>query len=671
MKKKLLTVLMIAISMIVSAQWSNDPAENNRITPLETEIYDFDIKVSKTGTSFITFNHPKNGNTATFLQVVDVNGNMLFPEEGLLVSNETTLSWTLAGELLFVDDDGNAIIVVTDCRNSSGYDISYTLYKVSPTGEMLWGENGLDLSGGMAHELVANMKIVQLEDGSYVCAWSIYQGNDGYIQLQRISKAGELLWNEVDARIYENSTMIEYPYLVNAGNNQVIVVFARGSIFNRIIKARKIDNNGNNVWEQDMNVYSSGGFGFTPLWVILRVIPDQMGGAFVGWFDDRDMTWTESTYIAHVKADGTHGFPTGELGEKIGHSHLRSFFPEMYFDKEEGFLYVAWRETNDTQSWQQMKGQKMKVPSGELMWGNNGKDIYPLTQNHAAAFYSIQSGGNDNVAIFFSTNTWDPEHLWLWDVNKVTLLNSQGEFVWNEEIIEFSNPVSFKGNLVSTPLIFNNYWLTLWGDERETEGDPNGNKKVYMQRINKDGTLGASDIQPCESPVNLNATEITTTSAKLSWEEGNEANLNWELRYSEAAHISWIYVDALEEKTYFLDGLIPNTVYLWTVRAHCTGDQISDWAMQNEFTTEPWSVNDIDKRMMTVYASGKMINIINPENRYIEKVQLFDITGKLLFDYVVKSTDNVLVSTTLSSEMIVFVKIIGRNEFENHKVLMK
>jgi hypothetical protein len=183
--------------------------------------------------------------------------------------------------------------------------------------------------------------------------------------------------------------------------------------------------------------------------------------------------------------------------------------------------------------------------------------------------------------------------------------------------------------------------------------------------------ISAAEFPPCEYPISLNATGITSTSAQLSWEESGEGNLNWDLRYREATTTSWNTENALETKTYSLEELTPNTAYLWSVRAHCTGDQTSNWATQNSFTTEPSGIKGLNKEQMTVFASGKMLNIINPENRYIEKVQLFDITGKLLSDYIVKSTDNVLIPTTLTSEMILFVKIIGQNEVENHKVLLK
>ena len=767
MKNLFLTLLITAIGMIAFAQWSNDPAENNRITPLDTEIYDHDLKVTNNGTSFVVFNRPTGGNIATYIQIIDINGNMLFSEQGKLISNKPTWSWTMAGEILFVDNDGNALVMVTDCRNDpSGLDISYTLYKVSPTGEMLWGDDGIDLCEGMAYGLVADIKIVQLEDGSYVCAWMVEESNV-YIQLQRISQNGELLWNKTEARIYESSASNEYPYLVNSENNNVIVVFYRGpSIFNKALKARKLNINGTAVWANDVTVYN-GNFGYTPTWVVVRTIPDQMGGAFVGWFDDRYNTWVESTYVAHIKADGTHGFSPGSAGLKVGHSPLRSFYPEMYYVHSEDFLYVTWRETNDTQSWQQLVAQKIKVSSGELMWGNDGKIISPYTYNHSLAFYTIQSGGGGDVAVFFTSNTYHPVHLYGWDINNVTLLNNHGEYVWDEEIIQFSIPVGFKGRLISTPPLFNNYWLTAWNDERKIDGDPGGSKKIYMQRINFDGTLGdngittclpptdleaqlidggccsvliswegvaddyelnyrvvddewisqdvvgahsvtlenlaqdtdyevkvrsvcsssnvsewseivafktGTNIIPCDVPTNLSVSEITATSASLSWEE-SLGNILWDLRYRVAPDTLWNNITDLTETSYILDELTPNTVYVWSVRAFCDDDIDSDaiyseWATQNEFTTEPNSTCDLEKNRMTVYASGKILNIINPENRTIEKVQLFDIQGKLLFDYTVKSTGNLLIPTILN-EMMVFIRIVGEGGYESHKLLIK
>jgi len=311
-------------------------------------------------------------------------------------------------------------------------------------------------------------------------------------------------------------------------------------------------------------------------------------------------------------------------------------------------------------------------------------------------------------------------------------------------------------------LQFNNYWLTLWDEERVVAGDPSGKKKLYMQRINLDGTFGDNgaitclpptnivvdpvtynsavvswegdadnyelsyrivneewisknimgahtytledltpltdyqvrvrsvcstdqtsvwsvitsfttpdDSQPpaCEPPINLNVTEVTTTSAKLSWEKGSAEDLNWDLRFCEASTTVWNNVEALETTAYLLDALIPNTAYLWTVRANCPDDQTSDWANQSNFTTEPLGIC-CNEEKMSVYAAGKMISIINPENRFIESVQLFSITGSLLGNYPVNSSDNILIPNTIST-MVIFVKIIEPDKAETHKVFVE
>jgi hypothetical protein len=74
------------------------------------------------------------------------------------------------------------------------------------------------------------------------------------------------------------------------------------------------------------------------------------------------------------------------------------------------------------------------------------------------------------------------------------LLNKDGEYVWEDKIIEFANVVSMKGRLASTSLVNNNYWLAAWKDERKTADDPAGRSKIYMQRINFDGTLGDNGV---------------------------------------------------------------------------------------------------------------------------------------------------------------------------------
>ncbi|MCL2246291.1 MAG: T9SS type A sorting domain-containing protein [Lentimicrobiaceae bacterium] len=565
MKKNLFTLCFLTGCLAMHAQWSDNPEVNNLITPLNAGTYNFEMAVSNNGTVYVNYLRPINGNIASVLQIVDPAGNMLFPPEGKIISHKETLSWTLVGQLLFVDREGNLLIAVTDCRNATdGYSISYSLYKVSATGELLWGEAGLDLANGQAFDLVHNMNMLQLEDGSYVCVWAWSDETTTHIQMQRVSQSGEFLWGQEGISLFDNTVNCEYPRLVNAGNNQVIVLFTKGGA--RYLMARKIDFDGSLVWAEDVIIYR-GGFTIPPLQGILRIISDQMGGAFVGWYDDRNSTNKESTYVAHVTAAGKLGFASGEGGERVGYNEfLRGFAPDMYFDKEASELYVAWRETSSGQSWQQMTGQKLKIPSGELMWDPDGKEIAPLTEDHSISFYSIQGAGNGNVAVFYSWNTWHPEYFYQWDINSVLLINSKGEHVWENEIIQFANAVGKKGDLESSPLIKNSYWITAWSDERKIEEDPDGNRKIYLQRINLDGTLGNNG-----SSIKMNT--LTSSFAVYPTVVDGDAHFYVNMEKASKADISLYSIMGQKMETVF-SGILPN------------GDHVITWNPQKSMLSK-------------------------------------------------------------------------------------
>ena len=85
---------------------------------------------------------------------------------------------------------GNAIVAVYDWRMGATDFEGYTVYKVSPEGEFLWGEEGITLEGEKYYDLVAYMSICQMTDGSYVFAWCHNrEGNYNMmsIELQRIT----------------------------------------------------------------------------------------------------------------------------------------------------------------------------------------------------------------------------------------------------------------------------------------------------------------------------------------------------------------------------------------------------------------------------------------------------------------------------------------------------
>jgi hypothetical protein len=480
MKRSLLTVLGLLCYVIgLMAQWSSNPEKNNRITEDGKTINDYFSKVSKDGLTYVLLLTPVDGKRATVLQIVDKDGKKVFPDEGAIISHEKTWPTVWINELLFVDDDGNAIIAVSDCRYSDEWDESYTLYKVSPEGEHLWPENGIDLCRGIPADMITKLKMIQLEDHSYVFSWASQSGTERTsIQLQRLSRDGEFQW-ENNIVLQESNISYDHPYLVNAGNNEFNLLYVKDNI----LYAQKFDFEGLPVWAQETRIYR-GGFPSVPLQTVLRVHPGPDNSVFVSWRDDRDDNDREMSYIAHVKSDGTLGFTGEEGGEKITYTEYRSFSPEMVYDPENNCIYAVCRETNGVGTYQRLVIQKIAM-TGELLWEPEGILIDEINANNAQfGYYSLQDAEEGKFVVFYMTsNGWEDV------VSYAALIDGEtGNFVWEENKIGFSTIETNKSDLVINPFINNKSWIAAWKDDRTD--DHVSNSGIYLQRINFDGTLG-------------------------------------------------------------------------------------------------------------------------------------------------------------------------------------
>jgi hypothetical protein len=80
------------------------------------------------------------------LQLLDRNGNKLLEPDGLLVSNQPQTTATFRYDPKS-DVVGNALLAFQDERSGA---MQCVIYKVSPTGQQLWGANGIPLIDPLA-----------------------------------------------------------------------------------------------------------------------------------------------------------------------------------------------------------------------------------------------------------------------------------------------------------------------------------------------------------------------------------------------------------------------------------------------------------------------------------------------------------------------------------------
>jgi hypothetical protein len=176
-------------------------------------------------------------------------------------------------------------------------------------------------------------------------------------------------------------------------------------------------------------------------------------------------------------------------------------------------------------------------------------------------------------------------------------------------------------------------------------------------------------IPACPVPTALSVTSITDHSAVLSW-TANEANTSWALHHRSGTVFEWTDVPDLTEKTYMLTGLTEDTHYLWSVKASCeeTANE-SGYASANEFDTTETGIASVNGELR-VEVSNQLISVLNPEGAYIDYIRLYATDGSLLQDFSVRSTDNVLIPTSIIQKTAI-VKVVGNNSQATFKVLVK
>ena len=477
---------MAASAFMASAQWGTTPLD---IVPQGTRVYEMKTATSTEG---LTWNVLSSPTTAPDAQVVtyrhavqafDATGNRLFSPDGLTFASEPGLSYTLENQLLLVDRDGNAIAVSPDCRhfNPSLGLLTYNIYKISPDGEMLWGDEGVSIDRGIGHTLDASMRIVQSPStGNYFFAWThtVPSGNP-VIEMQQLDTDGTPLWDSASMKITDPDG-VQYPYLVNSVDGDIILVYARGK--NLDLYARRIDSDGNAVWGEDVCIYN-GGWNRTPLWTKLDIRSSDDGGVIASWDDDRDKNMRESVYVTYLKADGSLGFTSSSAdgGVMVSRADYDAFHSHVLPTSDGNGFIAVWNETDASQNYHTLRAQRLDK-TGRRMWGDNSVELTPMARMDIAEAIPAYAAG-DNMALFYTeAELWGTgdKHIYvqLFDQSTGAATTPDGRFAMRVSGQSISN-------LSVDNVADSKCWIAAW-----KEGDTNSESVQYLvQRLNHDLTF--------------------------------------------------------------------------------------------------------------------------------------------------------------------------------------
>ncbi len=111
----------------------------------------------------------------------------------------------------------------------------------------------------------------------------------------------------------------------------------------------------------------------------------------------------------------------------------------------------------------------------------------------------------------------------------------------------------------------------------------NENSSLYSQPRQFKTCSSAEVCVHCLTPENLDAKEVTVSSAKLTWDPGQGAGA-YEVQYRKASEANWHSPDPVENDKLTIENLTSGTEYLFHVRSVCSSVS-SDYSAERSFRT--------------------------------------------------------------------------------------
>lgn len=468
-KVHLAFIFIFLNSTYLFCQWPSDPLINLQISDMNGEQALPKIAVCSNGDLYVAWFSNESGNYNVRLQLLDKDGNELWEPNGILVSDHEQMTWLTDWDMA-VDTANFAVLTFQDIRTGNNNPVAY---RISPEGEMMWGNDGVSLSNNANFE--PSPKVCATDAGNAVFAWQSEASGGSEIHLQKIAPDGQTQWGN-GIVLSSPSLAYTYPYLRSATDDQVFLLWHKQSgptwAPNRGLYVQLIDVDGNTVWENDLEVYAPVASGAV---ITLQLASDYNGGIVFAWYYN-DVGTHFNCKAQHMDESGNLSLPANGVfvSTFMNRNHM---YPAPAFLPETQEIVVYFSEQDLNQNQRGLYAQKFDL-DGNRLWTDQGKQLIALSNNDYSL--PVASGLDDKaICIYQSTESMSASNTRI----QAVMLDTDGDYVWDDEFIDMSTFQSSKLHMVMTDYYFGQ-WVAVWEDER------NGGRDIYAQNIQKDGTLG-------------------------------------------------------------------------------------------------------------------------------------------------------------------------------------
>ena len=493
-------VLMMGTKLF--GQWTSNPMQNTIVqdssgteqaTPLIASLPD--------GRTYISWFDMYNGQYQLKMQLLNAEGYKQWAGSGLVVSNHPQNSALFRYDLK-TDKEGNAIVAFQDERTGS---LEVVAYKVSPSGSMLWGADGVLLTDSLATDGGLSPNIGVTNNNEAIISWNASSGSAKWVSFQKILPNGNIGWNALH-RVKDNVKKYSRAVFVPAGLSDFIMMYVEetGNFpgVTCTMFAQRYDSGGNPVWAAPSKVSTKTiSFFFFP-----RIKTDPNGGFYLAFTTAHPLSASlNDVYVQHMDGNGLVWTPTGT---EAGDSLCQKLTGGFDVDASTGTLWVVMQMLDGAQSQSGISVQSFDA-SGNKLLGNNGTTVLPISSSYYLP--SSITSTNDGFIIVYTQGGFGAELMYALKVN------SNGIPMW-------ANPVNMCGVNSNKDKVqagdFTPYQVVIvWDDDRIDGG-------IYAQNITSGGAMGiTTDIgehpesitasvypNPSESPVIRLSSSIDNTT---------------------------------------------------------------------------------------------------------------------------------------------------------------
>jgi len=331
------------------------------------------------------------------LQKLDSEGDLVWHENGVIV-NSLSHNYYSRTKISFFgiipDGEGGVIVgyVVHIGEGERGY-----VQRISPDGERLWGEDGVEVPGdnGDYYPLGGilekpSIRMVTDMAGGCIVAFGAHRG----IYTQRVNSDGERVWAEEQA-FHDESSIFSVKDAISDRRGGMILSFDKTHPSpNRNVVVFRFDNNGESLWgdEEGVSVFRRLIAGISSMDIYLTQADDST--IFVNW-DDR----TDNEPHARVQAVNLEGELLWDYpGLRISLNDSRQYNLHGTHSNESG-VYV-WTDTRESENEEWGYYAQRLGTDQSRMWGD---DDVLLFDQPGMTFINIESDLSGGAYVFY----WD------------------------------------------------------------------------------------------------------------------------------------------------------------------------------------------------------------------------------------------------------------------------